>query len=509
MKQNCLHRRVTSCVFIFAFCVWADIVFAQLPQKFSPLEKIDPSATVVKIFVTSNKIDFKQPWQSRGLSSGSGSGCIIEGNRILTNAHVVADHTYIQVRKKANPKKYTAQVLAIAHDCDLALLTVDDPAFFEGIEPLKLGHLPQLQDTVTVMGYPLGGDKLSITEGVVSRIEIVPYVQSSRKLLGIQIDAAINPGNSGGPVLQNGKLIGIAMQIFTGGQNIGYMIPVPIIQHFFDDLADGSYDGFPIMGIEFDSTENPSLRKFYQAQNLSGGIVITTVLPFSPAQGHLYQGDIVLEIDGVSISEDGTFAFKDQERLFMPYLITAKQIDEKIRLKVLRDGQLIEVYFPLTQFDTLVPHPRRIEPAYYIYGGILFTVLSTDLLLMWGDPWVGKAPPIYTYYIQGNGRLNERGRKEIVVILKIFPDDINVGYHGQHHRIVSRVNNMSFRSFREFVILMENIKAKEETTIIQLEDQSHLILENKNIDKVNQEILERNNIPNAYPDIVSQWLEKK
>lgn len=205
---------------------------------------------VVKIFVTSNKMDYYRPWQSHGINSQVGSGSIIKGNRILTNAHVVSDHTFIQVKKNADAKKYTAKVVAIGHDCDLAVLSVDDPEFFDGITPLEFGGLPELQDAVTVIGYPRGGDKISITEGVVSRIELTTYSQAGRNLLTVQIDAAVNPGNSGGPAFQDGKLVGVVMQSLKTSQNIGYMIPMPIIEHFFEDLADTSYDGFPYLGIE-------------------------------------------------------------------------------------------------------------------------------------------------------------------------------------------------------------------------------------------------------------------
>jgi len=134
-----------------------------------------------------------------------------------------------------------------------------------------MGELPQLQDTVTAVGYPQGGDKLSITEGVVSRVELTSYSLTGRKLLTVQIDAAINPGNSGGPVVQNGKLVGIAMQRIQSAQNIGYMIPTPIINHFFNDLKDDRYDGFPILGIDYNKTENTTLRRYFKINKQEGG----------------------------------------------------------------------------------------------------------------------------------------------------------------------------------------------------------------------------------------------
>jgi len=234
---------------------------------------------VVKVFVNSNSMDFYRPWQTKGNHGSTGSGCVIDGKYILTNAHVVTDQTFIQVRKESDPKKYTAQVKSIGHDCDLAILTVDDETFFEGITPLTFGELPLLQDKVSVIGFPQGGDKISITEGVISRVEIIPYTESNKKLLAFQIDAAINPGNSGGPVVKDGKIVGIAMQAMLSSQNIGYMIPTSIIHHFLTDLADGSYHGFPILGVEYLGTENEALRQFYQLKNSQNGVLITHVVP--------------------------------------------------------------------------------------------------------------------------------------------------------------------------------------------------------------------------------------
>lgn len=469
---------------------------------------ISLTGAVVKVFVTSNAMDYYRPWQSKGIKPSVGSGAIIKGNRILTNAHVVSNHTFIQVKKDSNPKKYTAKVIAIGHDCDLALLEVDDPHFFDDVVPLEFGELPKQQDNVIVIGYPQGGDKISITEGVVSRVEVTSYAQSSRQLLTVQIDAAINPGNSGGPVVQNGKLVGIAMQIFRAGQNIGYMIPTPIIEHFFKDLDDGQYEGFPILGIDFKNTENDSLRELYGINNEKGGVLISKVLPFSPASGLLEVEDIVLEINGVSIGEDGTFLFRGNERLSLTHLVTKEHIGDEIALKIMRDIKIEYINVRLFPFVTLVPHTHYFEkPPYYIYGGIVFTVLSTDLAHSWGNRWWEKAPLDLVYYSIGTGRLNINNKKEMVVLLNILPDDINVGYHGIGNDIVSKVNGKEFKSFKEFVSLVNEAKNNEKYTIIETEHKSRIILRNENIEKVNKEILKRNNIPYQFSPDVDGWLK--
>lgn len=68
-----------------------------------------------------------------------------------------------------------------------AMLTVNDDEFWEGVSPVEFGELPALQDAVTVVGYPIGGDTISVTSGVVSRIEILSYVHGSTELLGLQV----------------------------------------------------------------------------------------------------------------------------------------------------------------------------------------------------------------------------------------------------------------------------------------------------------------------------------
>jgi S1-C subfamily serine protease len=467
----------------------------------------NPRDSVVKIFVTSNQMDFYRPWQSRGSFSATGSGCILAGQRILTNAHVVVDSTFIQVRKESDPTKYTARVEALGHDCDLAILTVDDPRFFDGVVPLDFGDLPQLQDTVVVLGFPEGGDKLSITEGVVSRIEIIPYVQTSKRLLAVQIDAAINPGNSGGPVFKDGKIVGVAMQAMRHSQNIGYMIPVPIIHHFLKDLHDnGQYDGFPSLGVEYHNTENPALREFYQFTDHNGGVYITRVLPFSSADRILQEGDIILAVNGVPIGMDGTFEFRDNERLGFSYLIHNEHIGHAIPFEIVRNGVVQEKIVPLHPYAELIPQPNFFKkPPYYIFGGMVFTVLSADLLQSWGNQWWEKAPLEFMAYLTGEGRLNLARKKELVVLLQVLPDDVNIGYHDFSNEVIQKVDGQEFESFKEFVQLLA--KAPGPFTVIETQMRHHFILKNKEINRITRQVIERNNIPAPYSKDVEGWLK--
>ncbi|HOD15690.1 MAG TPA: serine protease [Spirochaetota bacterium] len=181
------------------------------PKEHKAKQPLDVSRGTVKIIKTSVSPDYNLPWIMKDPETSVGSGAIIRGGYILTNAHVVSDATYIQVKKESDPEMYEARVVYIGHDCDLALVKAKDEAFYRNTVELEFGGIPDLQSRVTTFGYPMGGSRISITEGITSRIEIGEYSHSgSVSFLMIQTDAAINPGNSGGPVMQNNRIVGVA-----------------------------------------------------------------------------------------------------------------------------------------------------------------------------------------------------------------------------------------------------------------------------------------------------------
>ena len=119
-----------------------------------------------------------------------------------------------------------------------------------------VGSLPNTQEEVLVYGFPKGGDTLSITKGVISRIEHEVYAQSNLPFLAAQIDAPINPGNSGGPAINNNNIVGIIMQTLLKSESIGYMVPPPVIKHFLEDIENGQYDGYTSLGVRTQNIEN-------------------------------------------------------------------------------------------------------------------------------------------------------------------------------------------------------------------------------------------------------------
>ncbi|KAF6159883.1 hypothetical protein GIB67_032967 [Kingdonia uniflora] len=270
-----------------------------------------------------------------------------------------------------------------------AMLTVNDDEFWEGVLPVEFGSLPALQDAVTVMGYPIGGDTISVTSGVVSRMEILTYVEGSIELLGLQIDAAINPGNSGGPAFNNkGNLVGIAFQSIKDQdvENIGYVIPTPVIMHFIKDYEkNGEYTGFPTLGVEWQKMENPDLRMSMGMASNQKGVRIKRISPTAPEFKVLKPSDIILSFDGIDIANDGTgkhfFPFRHGERIGFSYLVTQKYTGDVAVVKVLRNSEILEFKLELMPHKQLIPaHIKGRPPSYYIVAGFVFSTVSIPYL---------------------------------------------------------------------------------------------------------------------------------
>lgn len=413
--------------------------------------------SIVKIYCVSNSPDYDNPWNMLGPRYGSGSGCIVSGNRILTNAHVISDQTYIQVRLHGHSKKYKARLAAVSHEADLALLTVDDAAFFHGAEALEIGELPHVQQEVTVYGFPLGGDTLSTTTGVVSRIEHQYYAHSLIQLLAAQIDAAVNAGNSGGPALAGGRVVGVVMQSLQETENIGYIVPPPVIAHFLQDVEDGRYHGIPHIGVGFQSMENPNLKKMYRLEDHRTGVLVTDILPGSPAEGRIRSGDIIVEVAGRSVADDGTVEFRPNERTQFSFYVQQQQVGENIDFTVLRSGRRIPVRMRLTRSwgdNRLVPMMRYdVRPTYYVYGGMVFCPLTLNYLQTWSN-WKQNTPVNLLHYWR-NGRPTTEG-EEVVVLIKVLTADLNNGYDDFINERIVRVNGRKFANLQEMVRLIEN-----------------------------------------------------
>lgn len=442
---------------------------------------------IVKIYTTAKMPNYQEPWSS-SMRSSTGSGSIIEGEYILTNAHVVADQAFIEVQRYGQRKRYIAKVYAVSHQADLALLKVEEKAFFSGVTPLLFGKLPEVEQKIVVYGYPMGGSTLSATIGVVSRVEHHVYAHSGESFLAVQVDAAVNPGNSGGPALSDGKIVGVVMQVITKSQNIGYLVPVSMVKHFIDDMKDGKYDGFADIGLGTQKLENPSIRRYYGLDENISGKLINKVVHNSTLSGILKAGDILTAVDSHNIENDGTVEFRNHEYTHFHYYIDAYQMGEKVGLDVIRDKKPIHVEAKLknraddmylvktTRYDTM--------PTYFVYGSYVFSPLTRNLIRSTNR---NRLPLSYLA-----SRWQEKDKSEVVVLLKVLASDMSRGDNAFGMWPIDKVNGQTFKNFKEFYEKVNAVSGKY--LVLEDKDGVKVIIDKKEAKEKQNSILKKYNI---------------
>ncbi|XP_050366577.1 protease Do-like 2, chloroplastic [Argentina anserina] len=438
------------------------------------LQDADILNAVVKVYCTHTAPDYSLPWQKQRQFTSTGSAFMIGDGKLLTNAHCVEHYTQVKVKRRGDDTKYVAKVLAKGVDCDIALLTVESEEFWKGAEPLHFGSLPHLQEAVTVVGYPLGGDTISVTKGVVSRIEVTSYAHGSSDLLGIQIDAAINPGNSGGPAFNDqGECIGVAFQVYRSeeAENIGYVIPTTVVSHFLNDYErNGKYTGFPCLGVMLQKLENPALRACLKVETIEG-VLVRRVEPTCDAHNVLKEGDVIVSFDDVHVGCEGTVPFRSNERIAFRYLISQKFAGDVADLGIIRAGQFMKVKAELNPRVHLVPyHIDGGQPSYLIIAGLVFTPLSEPLIDEECDDSIGLKLLAKARY-----SLARFKGEQIVILSQVLANEVNIGYEDMSNQQVLKLNGTPIKNIRHLAHLVDSCKHKY--LVFEFEDNYITVLE--------------------------------
>jgi len=472
------------------------VIVAQPARPNGPIQK-----SLVRITATEVEPDYRAPWNSGGVQRGIGAGFVIDGNRIMTNAHVVSNSRYLTVERDGDPNKYPATVLFVAHDCDLALLKVASPDFFKNMLPLKFGGIPDLESTVSAYGYPLGGERMSVTAGIVSRIDFQLYTHSSvDQHLAIQISAQINPGNSGGPVMQDAKVVGVAFQGYSGdvAQGVAYMIPTPVIRRFLKDVEDGHYDRYVDLGITFAKLQNPAQRHFLGLKDDDRGVLVGTVIAAGPAANSLQAGDVLLAIDDHPIASDGTVELEGS-RVDMPEVVERKFKGDEVKLDIWRDKKPASATIELGSVwpYLYLAHGYDVKPRYIVYGGLVFQPLTLDLVDAF-QPTDVRIRHYFDYFVVEQIYLEH---PEVVILTNVLPDPTNTYLAPYRSSIVDEVNGKKIRKLDDLAAAFA--EKADRFVVRMIGDGPPLVLDPKEVESARERIKTRYNV------LVEQNLEEQ
>jgi S1-C subfamily serine protease len=469
--------------------------------------------SVVKIFSTMRLPDPFKPWAKQAPSEATASGVVIEGKRILTNAHAVLYASQVQVQANAAGDKESATVLAIAPGIDLAVLQLDDPSFFDSHPPIARAlNLPQIKDPVLAYGFPTGGSSLSITKGIVSRIEFVSYNYPVSGLR-IQIDAAINPGNSGGPAIAGDKMIGLAFSRLGGDtQNIGYIIPNEEVELFLKDIADGHYDGKPAMYDDLQTLENPALRQYLKLEKSVEGMVVHRP-DKTDASYPLKEWDVITRIGATPIDNQGMVKIDKDLRVNFAYMIQRVAKDDKLPLTVVRAGKPLQIELPVSaNRPILAPDLHGEYPSYFVYGPIVFSRATRQFLAAFENnagllrvlSFV-KSPLVTRIFDAPSADLEEL----VIISSPFFPHKLANGYANATGSVVYSINGTPVKSLKHLVALLRDLTDPFVTIEFASRSGEALVFSRPAIVAATDEILTDNGVrAQGSPDMLAVWQAK-
>jgi S1-C subfamily serine protease len=516
--RPCFLRALTTVLLAVEMVSSAPAGESQPPSPPATIQSIpSPAAnaienSVVKVFSTVRYPDLYRPWTTQAPAELSGSGVVIEGHRILTNAHVVLYAKQIQVQANQAGDKISATVVAIAPGIDLAVLQLDDDSFFDIHPPLpRANTLPEIKDAVLAYGFPTGGATLSITKGIVSRIEFTPY-NFPVSGLRIQIDAAINPGNSGGPAIAGDKMIGLAFSHLGNAQNIGYIIPNEEIELFLQDIADGRYDGKPAMFDMLQTLENPALRSYLHLDKSVEGIVVHQPDRSDPSYP-LKQWDVITMIGDTTIDDQGMIKLGANLRVSFRYLIQHVAKDGQVSLTIVRNQKILKVQLPVIAERPMLLRDLKGEyPSYFIYGPLVFSRATVPFLSFLANNanLMNAFSFIRSPLVLRRGDFPAFADEELVVISSpFFPHKLSKGYADPSGGVVKSVNGHAVRNLGHLVEILR--ESKEEFLVIESDHRGGetLVFQRKEALAATDEILNDNGVrAQGSPDMLAVWNAK-
>jgi S1-C subfamily serine protease len=466
--------------------------------------------SVVKITATMRYPNYNNPWTKHAPTEASGTGVVIDGKRILTNAHMVNYATQLFVESNQSSDKLPARVEAVSRGMDLAVIRLEDESFFDKRTPMaRTSALPQVKETVLVYGFPQGGASLSITKGIVSRIEFTSYNESTQGVR-VQIDAAINPGNSGGPALIDGKMVGLIFSKLSRSDNIGYIIPSEEIDLFLADVADGTYDGKPALHETLQTLENDALRSFLQLDKKAQGMVVHAPNPGDP-KDPLKPFDLITRIGDHEIDNTGMVKINENLRLMFHYFIQKVAKNGKVPLTIVRQGKTLTIDVPVKAHNPMLMESLKGQyPSYFIYGPLVFAPVTSEFASAFGQYASMLA-------LTGNPLITRRadyprfeGEELVAVTAPMFPHKIRKGYDNPQYKVVKEINGAHIKNIRHLVELLRNSKEKYTTIVFDDRASETIVFDHQEALKATEDVLSDNGIrQQASDDLAAIWARKK
>lgn len=404
--------------------------------------------SIVRIEVTRQTFNNYRPWQRTEIATEDGVGTIIAGNHILTTAQIARGAILLKVKKKGREIEYLANVAYKNYLANIALLSVEEEAFWRDVKPASLDtrilhngkiRTPEYQETI----YREGDGEIIQHKPLWGTFEGVMYPTMTVEVKGRNLDI-------GSPVVTDNGVLGI---ITARSDAEAKVLPAALISSILDEVAQKREIGFSRLGVHFGKLSNPAAARSAGLSGATRGILVQRFAQFSPARGALQAGDVLLKIGEFPIDDTGNYEDPEYGYIsFGGYLNLPRNRGKAIPMTILRNGkeQLVSIPFKSFDYDAEgIPLYIFEKQAYFaVRGGIVFQELSVDYLRLW-DPWWKKAPSHLRHLLQENTAVGDTPIKRTVIISQVLPDDYTQGYEDVSNKVVTAINGHPINSIND------------------------------------------------------------
>lgn len=442
------------------------------------------NTSLVKVNVTSQAWNPRIPWQKTSPGARRGLGVLLEGNRILVTGQMVADATYIELEQADSGQKIPAKVKAVDYEANVALLEpiTANTEFFKGLKPVSIETNARIGDELQTWQLGRVGD-LIVTPLEINKVLTARYVLETSHFLVYETIGIIRAeANSFTlPVMKKGKLAGLLLRYDSKNQT-ATVLPGPIIAHFLKDVAEGEYQGFPSLGVEYQQTLDEQFREYLGMKKDQQGVYVGSVIKGGSAETlGLKEGDIILQMNGSQIDARGDYKDPKFGTLNLSHIVRGNSyVGDELKIKVLREGKETELVGKLTRKnpqDYIVP-PYFFDRGanYLVQGGLIFQELNLPFLQAFGEEWETSAPLRLVFVAKHTDDYEKAGRRKIVYLAATLPTRTTQGYERLGGQIITEVNGKPIndladldKAFKEPREGLHEVKFEEAPRVIYLD----------------------------------------
>jgi len=401
---------------------------------------------VVALRVTFQSFDELRPWTKGTPNTRIGSAVVLPDAALLTTSRLVRNAILIEVQKNGSATRVPARVVHVDWDIDLALLTVDEPEYFDDLEPARFAKSAPGEGIVHSARWQ--NQQYEVSDDQIAGVSVRESPSGSITHAFLSLHTDLVDGGWAEPVFFNGRLVGLS--VLQEGQR-ATVIPVEILAAYVRGARAAEDPGFASFRPYWQFGQDPGLSAYLGLSGKPRGVVLRWMPRGSTGCDALEPRDLILAVDGHALDAMGTYEHPRYGQLaFQHLLVDGHQPGDRVEFQLLRDGKALAVDVELRRnpgADWLIPDQReQPQPPYLVAGGLVVRELDGDYLRAWGNDWRRNAPANLVQRYDRERESQTAERRHVLILSQVLPAPYNLGYHELNNLAIETINGRNVYS---------------------------------------------------------------